>query len=115
MRAPCCLALADATLVATGPDLAGAAEPHLDGASLGLLWVLPFAGMLLSIALVPLFAPRFWHDHFGKVSLAWALGMILPLTALHGPELAAYELLHTALLDYLPFIILLFTLYTVTG
>ena len=32
------------------------------------LWsVIPFACMLLSIALMPLLAPDFWHHHFGKV------------------------------------------------
>ena len=33
----------------------------------------PFAGILLSIALMPLLAPIFWHHHFGKVAAAWAL------------------------------------------
>ena len=33
----------------------------LDGAALSLAWVLPFAGLLLSIAILPLLWPRFWH------------------------------------------------------
>lgn len=45
--------------------------PHLDGSSLSLLWVIPFVGILLSIALFPLLAPHFWHHHYGKVSLFW--------------------------------------------
>ena len=49
------------------------AVPHLDGADLGLLWVVPFAGILLSIALFPLLAPNIWHHHFGKISAFWAL------------------------------------------
>ena len=33
------------------------------------LWtVIPFAGILLSIALFPLFAPHFWHQHFPQYS-----------------------------------------------
>ena len=56
---------------------AGAAEldhlaPHLDGGDLILLWALPFAGILLSIALFPLFAPSIWHHHYGKISAGWA-------------------------------------------
>ena len=51
-----------------------------DGASLSLLWGLPFAGLLLSIAIVPLFAPRFWHSHYGKVAAAWAIALLVPFT-----------------------------------
>src|SRR5512137_117790 len=46
---------------------------HLDGATLSLLWGLPFAGLLLSIAFAPLFAPKLWHDHYGKIAALWAL------------------------------------------
>jgi Na+/H+ antiporter NhaD/arsenite permease-like protein len=91
------------------------AAPHLDGAALILPWVVPFAGMLLSIALFPLLAPQFWHHHFGKISAAWAAAFLLPFAAVFGLDLALYELVHTALLEYVPFIILLFALFTVTG
>ncbi len=97
------------------PADAGAAGPHLDGAALGLGWALPFAGILLSIALLPLLAPRFWHHHFGKVSLLWSLCVLLPMALLHGAGLTLYELLHVMLLEYLPFIILLLALFTITG
>jgi Na+/H+ antiporter NhaD/arsenite permease-like protein len=97
------------------PRAARSAELHLDGAGLGLAWVVPFAGMLLSIAVLPLLAPRFWHHHFGKVSLFWSLCVLLPMAALHGPALTLYELVHVALLEYLPFIILLLALFTITG
>ena len=68
-------ALVTGLIVLLSPGLAIAAEaaghgtaPHLDGADLGLLWVVPFAGILLSIALFPLLAPNIWHHHFGKIS-----------------------------------------------
>jgi Na+/H+ antiporter NhaD/arsenite permease-like protein len=89
--------------------------PHLDGSELSLLWAFPFIGMLLSIALFPLLAPSFWHHHFGKISAAWAALFLLPCAVLFGVDLAIYEALHTALLEYIPFIILLFALFTVTG
>ena len=38
----------------------------LPGATLSPVWMVPFLGILLSIALVPLTAPNFWHHHFGK-------------------------------------------------
>jgi Na+/H+ antiporter NhaD/arsenite permease-like protein len=88
---------------------------HLDGAELGIVWVVPFIGILLSIALLPLLAPSFWHHHFGKISFAWALAFLAPFAIRFGLPLTAIETLHTALLEYIPFIILLFALFTVTG
>ncbi|MEM7444327.1 MAG: sodium:proton antiporter [Pseudomonadota bacterium] len=89
--------------------------PHLDGGDLGLIWVVPFVGILLSIAIMPLLVPQFWHHHFGKVSAVWALCFLVPFALLFGWQLALYELLHTALLEYIPFIILLGALFTVAG
>ena len=71
-------------------------------------------GILLSIALFPLILPDFWHHHFGKVSAFWAATLGIPfLLAFKG--LALYEILHIILADYVPFIILLWSLYTVSG
>jgi Na+/H+ antiporter NhaD/arsenite permease-like protein len=91
------------------------AAVHFDGGALSLVWSVPFAGLLLSIALLPLVAPHFWEHHFGKVASFWALALLLPCAFLFGPWTAAQEVLHTLLLDYLPFIILLFTLFVVAG
>ncbi len=104
-------------LGAVWPDIAAAAEgaPHLDGASLGILWIVPFAGILLSIAILPLVVPHFWHQHFGKVAAFWALAFLVPFTIAFGTAVALYEVLHTLLLEYIPFIILLLALFTVTG
>ena len=40
----------------------------INGENLGILWVLPFVGILLSIAIFPLVAEHFWHHNFGKIS-----------------------------------------------
>jgi Na+/H+ antiporter NhaD/arsenite permease-like protein len=79
------------------------------------LWTgIPFIGILLSIALFPLFAPHFWHHHFKKVSIAWALILAVPfLIAFKGTAL--FKIAEVMLLDYVPFIILLWGLYTVSG
>ena len=75
---------------------------------------IPFIGMLLSIALFPLLLPEFWHHHFGKVSAFWAVCMGLPFViAFKG--VALHEILHIILADYVPFIILLWSLFTVSG
>src|SRR3546814_12534215 len=61
-------ALLAAATVAILPALhAHAAEAGIDGRDLSILWTLPFAGILLSIALMPLFLAGFWHHHYGKV------------------------------------------------
>ena len=95
------------------PGLALAAG--IDGAQLSTLWGVPFAGLLLSIALVPLLAPIFWHHHFGKITAAWALAFIVPFALVFGPGLAAASFVHALLAEYLPFIILLTALFTVAG
>jgi Na+/H+ antiporter NhaD/arsenite permease-like protein len=94
---------------------AGAETPHLDGAQLGILWAVPFIGILLSIAVLPLATPHFWHRHYGKVSVAWSLAFIVPFAAIHGFELAQYQFAHVMLLDFVPFMILLLAPYTMSG
>ena len=91
------------------------ATPHLNGADLSIYWVLPFAGILLSIAVFPLLAPNFWHHHFGKISAFWALLFIGPFIFKVGFSITLYELLHVGLLEYIPFIILLLALFTISG
>ena len=86
-----------------------------DGGQLSPLWGVPFAGLLLSIALMPLLLPHFWHQHFGKVSAAWTLAFFIPFAIVFGLSLAGINLVHAMLAEYLPFIILLTALYTVAG
>jgi len=95
------------------PALARAAE--IDGAALPLWWGVPFAGILLSIALMPLLAPIFWHHHYGKVAAAWGLAFLLPFALVFGGGAAGASLAHALLAEYLPFVILLTALFTVAG
>jgi Na+/H+ antiporter NhaD/arsenite permease-like protein len=76
---------------------------------------IPFAGMLLSIALFPILAPHFWHRHFGKISAFWGLAYLLPFTLNHGIDEGMASLVHAFFSEYLPFIVLLATLYAVAG
>ncbi len=87
----------------------------LDGATLSAFWALPFAGMLLSIAIYPMIAPTFWHRHFGKISAAWALAFLLPFAATHGADAAFAMFAHALVEEYLPFVVLLGALYTIAG
>ncbi len=97
----------------TGSESSSHHESDL-GRHLPIWSCLPFAGMLLSIALWPLIAPEFWHHHFGKIAGFWALAMAAPFTYVYKGA-AAYEIIHILLADYVPFIILLWSLYTVSG
>ncbi len=92
----------------------GAAEHVNLGGALPLYSVLPFIGILLSIALLPLFAPEFWYHHFGKVSAFWALVIAVPLLGAYG-GIALHSFLHVLIADYIPFIILLWGLFTISG
>ena len=87
----------------------------IDGSNLSALWTIPFAGILLSIAIFPLVAENWWHHNYGKVSAFWALTLILPMIFTFGFEATLYEVLHAYLLEYIPFIILLLALFTVSG
>ena len=75
----------------------GGSAPHLNGADLSILWVFPFAGILLSIAVCPLVAPHFWHQNFGKISAFWAILFIIPFLFKVGFTVTLYELLHVGL------------------
>jgi Na+/H+ antiporter NhaD/arsenite permease-like protein len=64
---------------------------------------------------MPLLVPQFWHHHFGKVTLVWALVFLLPFAAIYGASLAGANLIHALFGEYIPFIILLTALFTVSG
>jgi Na+/H+ antiporter NhaD/arsenite permease-like protein len=92
---------------------AGAAA--IDGREIGLVWTLPFAGVLLSIALMPLVAPAFWHHHYGKVSAFWGAAFLLPFALVFGVGKAGGEVAFVLVQEYIPFIVLLLALYTAGG
>ena len=100
-------------LLALIPGVALAAD--FDGSQLTAIWAIPFIGILLSIALLPLLTPQFWHHHFGKIATAWALAFLLPFALIFGPTVAAAGLIHALLAEYIPFIVLLTALFTVSG
>ncbi len=78
-------------------------------------WVIPFACMLLSIALGPLTVPHFWEHHFGKIAAFWAIAYIVPFSFMYGFDLGLYQFLHTLFLEYISFIVLLFALFSISG
>jgi Na+/H+ antiporter NhaD/arsenite permease-like protein len=74
-------------------------------------WIAPFALMLLAIAVLPLWAPQFWASNARKLAVSAVLGLpVLLLYAWREPG----ALVHTGS-DYLSFIILLGTLFVISG
>lgn len=84
-------------------------DPVALGLSLPLWSVVPFAGLLLAIALLPLLAPALWARHYAKVCLAFGVP-VAAFFLLRAPR----ELLHT-MLEYASFLILLASLFTISG
>lgn len=94
---------------------AGHNAPHIDAKNLSLLWIIPFIGILLSIALMPLLIPHFWHNHYGKVSLFWWLAFFSAFCLKFGIDTGTFYLLEVYILEFIPFIVLLLALFTVAG
>ena len=104
-------ALLAGLMVASGPAWAAG----VPGAQLSPAWGIPFVGILLSIALMPLVAAHLWHHHYGKIAALWAALFLLPFAATFGFDAAWHELTHVMVLEYIPFIALLLALYTAGG
>lgn len=77
--------------------------------------ILPFVGMLLSIAIIPLLKPHWWERNMLQVALAWSALFIIPFAYMYGYNETYYRLLESILLDYIPFIVLLLGLFVVSG
>ncbi|MBS0272054.1 MAG: sodium:proton antiporter [Proteobacteria bacterium] len=87
----------------------------LTGENLSLWWGLPFVGMLASLATLPLFALHFWEAHYGKVALGWSLLTIFSLLASFGISTSQAAILETFFHHFLPFVIMIGALYTISG
>jgi Na+/H+ antiporter NhaD/arsenite permease-like protein len=81
----------------------------------GLAWGLPFLGVLLSIALGPILAPRLWHRRADALAAAWCVALLLPQALVYGPGRAAHDAWHAVLVEYLPFVTLLLALFVAGG
>lgn len=102
-----------AIMLVLAPEHAMAAG--ISGKDLSIIWVVPFVCMLLSIALFPLLAGHFWHHHFGKVAAFWGLCFLVPCAIAYGVGEAFEQFMHAMVGEYVPFIILLLSLFTVAG
>lgn len=81
--------------------------------SVPLLSLVPFLLMLLSIAIFPLFWNHFWEKNFNKLIIAIILS--IPIVIFLFTSGFWHRLYETMVFDYIPFIILLGSLFTITG
>ena len=96
------------------PNLACASH-LIDGSQMPLQWTIPFVGVLLSLALLPLIAPTIWHRHYGKISGIWGVSSVVAVAIIYGGEAVGEQLSHVILAEYIPFMMTIGALYTVSG
>ncbi|WP_242941656.1 sodium:proton antiporter [Parasporobacterium paucivorans] len=92
----------------------GSSDEEL-GTRLPIWSILPFVCMLLSIAILPLVNGHWWEHNQAKISALWALVFLIPFLIVFGVKEMMSGLVHSIILDYIPFIVLLFGLFVVTG
>ena len=80
------------------------------------LWLcIPFAGLLLCIAVLPLIKPHWWEEHQPQAVAFWSLLFVVPFALMYGVSHASETVLECMINDYLTFIVLLFGLFCVSG
>ena len=82
---------------------------------MNLAFCIPFAGLLLCIAVLPLVKAEWWEAHQPHAVVFWSLLFVLPFAFVYGPGQAFEKVLECIVDDYLTFIILLFGLFCVSG
>ena len=75
--------------------------------------MIPFGIMLLMIAIGPLVAEKFWEKNVNKLLVSLILGVPTAVCLIIGGM--THELEHQVLFDYIPFIVLLLSLFVITG
>ena len=67
------------------------------------VWLcIPFAGLLLCIAVMPLIKAEWWEAHQPHVVLMWILLMVIPFAVVYGTGKATETVLECIVNDYLP-------------
>ena len=89
-------------------------DAHLSANDFNMMWLIPFIGILLSIAIMPLISMKFWHKNYGKVSAFWS-AIFLFFFVLNFYDYTLFYILEVYLREFIPFIMLLLALFAVSG
>lgn len=104
-----------AVVLAMNPMTAMAAGDAAASETVPLAFCIPFAGLLLCIAVLPLIKPELWEKHQAVAVAVWSLLFIIPFALCYGAGEALEKVLECIIDDYLTFIVLLFGLFCVAG
>lgn len=105
-----------AAMFAMNPLTSLAAEGgEAAGAAVSMAFCIPFAGLLLCIAVFPLVKPEWWEEHQPLAVAFWSILFIVPFAVAFGAGEAFQTVLECMIDDYLTFIVLLFGLFCVAG
>jgi Na+/H+ antiporter NhaD/arsenite permease-like protein len=94
---------------------AGSPTEAAAAAHWALYQCLPFAAMLLSIAVLPLAAPHFWESNRNKLIVSLVLGVPVAVLLVVTLEGHGAELVIHSMKEYVAFIALLAALFVITG
>ncbi len=103
------------TLIFSCPDYVFAASATGNTTQVPIWLCIPFAGLLLCIAVMPLVKGEWWEAHQPHVVLMWIIVMVIPFAVVYGMGKTFETVLECTVNDYLTFIILLFGLFCVSG
>ncbi|MBL9149115.1 MAG: sodium:proton antiporter [Phycisphaerae bacterium] len=116
-----CVAVGLVALAAYLPGIKGGDDAHAPATAPNgwILGCIPFAALLLSIAILPLIpkVADWWHQNLNKlaISLFAAAATLLYLVVAESPGAAAISANHAVMDEFIPFIILLSSLYVICG
>ena len=95
--------------------LAAEQEGGASASSVPLWMCIPFAGLLLCIAILPLVKAEWWEEPQPHAVALWSILFIIPFAMRYSAGTALETVLECLVNDYLTFIILLFGLFCVAG
>ena len=97
------------------PTYVWAAESHASAMQVPVWLCIPFAGLLLCIAVMPLLHAEWWEAHQPLVVFMWIILLVVPFAIVYGAGDTFETVLECIVNDYLTFIVLLFGLFCVSG
>ncbi|MCY4413764.1 MAG: sodium:proton antiporter [Alphaproteobacteria bacterium] len=76
---------------------------------------LPFFGLLLSLAILPVLCANFWSKHYTKIVIGWLCAFLIPFGIQTSMAHIQEVLTNVLVYEYIPFALLIGSLYAITG
>ena len=115
MKKLSCLLVSASAMLMANPVTAFAAQSGEASESVPLWLCIPFAGLLLCIAILPLAKEEWWDKNKPYAVIFWSLLFVIPFAVLYGAGRSLETVLECMINDYMTFIVLLFGLFCVAG